>query len=75
MAVITRPAAANWWKFLVVGAAVLGAVNVVASIRGEVDGIWLPMFVTTLVSLAILVTGLMLGIMRLTAGPGAKSPH
>ena len=68
MAVITRSTAANWWKFFAVGAAVLGAVVVVTSITGEVDdSMWLPVFATTMISLATLVTGLLLGIVHLVA--------
>lgn len=75
MAVITRSTTANWWKFLLVGAGVLGAVIVATSITGEVGGwLWLPMFVSVLASLATLVTGLVLGIVHLMAGQGADSP-
>ena len=75
MALIIRSAAANWWKFLVVGAAVLGAVIVAGSIMGEVDdSMWLPMFVITLGSLATLATGLVLGIAHLIGGRRANSP-
>ena len=74
MAVITQSTAANWWKFLVVGAAVLGAIIVGTSITGEVDdSVWLPMFVSTLVSLALVVTGLVLGIVHFKAGRGATT--
>lgn len=75
MEVITRSTAANWWKFLVVGAAVLGTVIVVTSITGEVDdSFWLPVFVTTLASMATVVTGLVLGIVHLIASRGTNSP-
>jgi hypothetical protein len=74
MAVIIRSAAANWWKFLVVGAAVLGAVIVASNIMGELGAMWLPMFVITLGSLATLATGLVLGIAHLIGGRRANSP-
>ena len=70
----SRSTSANWWKFLVVGAGVLGAVIVATNLTGEVDdAVWLPMFVSTLVSLALVATGLVLGAIHLTAGRDAKS--
>jgi hypothetical protein len=75
MAVITRSTTASWWKFLVVGAAALGAIIVATSITGEVDdAVWLPTFASTLVSLALTITGLVLGIVHLTQRRGANSP-
>jgi hypothetical protein len=74
MAVITQPTAANWWKFLAVGAAVLGTIIVVTSITGEVDdSVWLPVFGSMLGSLALVVTGLVLGIAHFKAGRGANT--
>jgi hypothetical protein len=75
VAVITRSTTANWWKFLIVGAAALGAIIVVTSITGEVDdSVWLPVFGSMLVSLTLVITGLVLGIVHLTQRRGANSP-
>jgi hypothetical protein len=67
---------ANWWKFLVVGAAVLGVVIVTVNVVGEVDdSLWLPMVILMVGSLVILAAGLILGIAHLAARrpPNASS--
>lgn len=59
---------ANWWKLLVVGAAVLSVVIVTVNVVGEVDdSLWLPMVILMLGSLVILAAGLVLGIAHLAA--------
>ncbi len=66
---------ANWWKFLVAGAGVLGAVIVAATIIGEVDdSLWLPMMILMVGSLVTLAAGLILGIAHLTARRAANAP-
>ena len=73
--VTTLARTANWWKFLVVGAGVLGAVIVAVNIIGEVDDtLWLPMMIIMVGSLVTLVAGLILGIAHLTARRPPNAP-
>lgn len=66
---------ANWWKFLVVGAAVLAVVIVTVNVVGEVDDtLWLPMVILMLGSLVTLAAGLVLGIAHLAAGRHPNAP-
>ena len=67
--------AANWWKFLGVGAAVLSVVIVTVNVVGEVDdSLWLPMVILMVGSLVILAAGLVLGIAHLAARRPPNAP-
>lgn len=65
---------ANWWKFLVAGAGVLGAVIVAATIIGEVGTLWLPMMIIMVGSLVTIAAGLILGIAHLAARRRPDAP-
>ena len=63
-----RPASAHWWKLVAGGAGVFVATIVAVNVTGEVpEGWWLPMMLTFLAAITTTVTGLILGIARLTA--------
>lgn len=63
-----HPASAHWWKFVAVGGGLFAATVVVAALVGEApDGWWLPMMLSFFVGLTTLLTGLVLGVVRLTA--------
>jgi hypothetical protein len=60
-------AAARWWKLLVTGTFVLGAVMVVTSITGELsEPGWLVAMVAILAGLTLLGAGAVLGVVRLS---------
>ena len=64
---VGRPVVAHWWKFLIVGAAVLAAVIVVTTATGEVDGsMWWPTMITVVCALMLVATGLVLGVAHRT---------
>jgi hypothetical protein len=70
-----RTTTAHWWKFLVGGAGVLGAVIVVTTTIGEVDeSMWWPMMITILGALVTVAAGLILGIAHLTARRPRNAP-
>lgn len=63
-----RPASAHWWKLVAGGAGVLIATIVAVNATGELpEAWWLPMAFTFLAAITATVTGLILGIARLTA--------
>jgi di/tricarboxylate transporter len=65
---------AHWWKFLVGGAAALAALVVVTTITGELpEGGWFLAMAVLLASLASVLTGLLLGVVRLGTGRPAAS--
>lgn len=63
-----RPASAHWWKLVAGGGGVFAATIVAVNATGEVSSRWwLPMMLTFLAAITTAVTGLILGIARLTA--------
>ncbi|HEY6531926.1 MAG TPA: hypothetical protein VIY72_06460 [Acidimicrobiales bacterium] len=65
---------AHWWKFLVGGVVALVGLVVVTTITGELpEGGWFLAMLVLLASLASIVTGLLLGLVRLGTGRLAAS--
>lgn len=66
---------AHWWKFLASGAAVLTTVIVITTATGEVDdSLWVPTMVIIVSALALLGTGLALGVAHRSALPSRNAP-
>ena len=64
----TQPASTHWWKLVGAGGGLFTATLVVAVLVGESpEGWWLPMMLSFLVGATTLLTGLVLGVARLTA--------
>ncbi len=67
------PLTAQWWKFLLGGAGVLGAIAVATTISGEVtNGLWWPTMITLALALMTLAAGLVLGLAHLS---GNRTHH
>ena len=63
-----QPASAHWWKLVAGGGGLFAATLVVAVLVGEgPEAWWLPMMLSFLVGFTTLLTGLVLGVARLTA--------
>jgi hypothetical protein len=61
----------HWWKFLVGGASTLALLVIVTNLTGELpDGGWAVAMTVLFASLASMVTGLVLGLARLSVGGG-----
>lgn len=66
----------RWWRFLVAGVALLAGFIVATSISGEVaESLWLPAMAWFVAAIGLTVTGVLLGLRRLSAGhgPGAAA--
>jgi hypothetical protein len=65
---------AHWWKFLVGGVAALVALVVVTTITGELpEGGWFLAMLVLLAAMVSVLTGLLLGVVRLGTGRPAAS--
>lgn len=63
-----QPASAHWWKLVAAGGGLFAATFVVAVLVGEgPEAWWLPMMLSFFVGITTLLTGLVLGVARLTA--------
>ena len=63
-----QPASAHWWKLVAAGGGLFAATFLIAELVGEApDGWWLPMMLSFLVGVTTLLTGLVLGVARLTS--------
>ena len=63
-----RPASAHWWKLVAAGGGLFAATLVVALLVGEgPEAWWLPMMLSFLVGMTTLLTGVVLGVARLTS--------
>lgn len=63
-----RPASAHWRKLVAAGGGLFAVTVVVANVVGEApDGWWLPMMISFFVGITTLLTGLVLGLARLSA--------
>lgn len=66
----TDDVSAHWWKLVSFGAGMLAAFARVTTITGELpEGLWWPMIITLFCALALLGTGVVLGIAHLAARP------
>lgn len=63
-----QPSSAHWWKLVAAGGGLFAATFAFAKVMGEgPEALWLPMMLSFLVGIATLLTGLILGVARLTA--------
>lgn len=61
----------GWWRYLVAGVALLAGFVVVTTITGEVsESLWLPAMAWLVTAIGLTMTGALLGLRRLSAGPG-----
>lgn len=66
----TDDVSAHWWKLISGGAGMLAAFAGVTTITGELpQALWWPMIITLFCALALLGTGVVLGIAHLAARP------
>jgi hypothetical protein len=68
------PVRSHWWRFLVGGAAALALLVIVTTITGELpDAGWAVAMTVLFAALASMVTGVVLGLARLSVGLGRSA--